>query len=318
MRKGALAEFTRQGLARYLVALLKAMAARDPAAAPLAPGLRYTENGQELAIGDGLWGTLDRQGKYIHLFTDTANGGAVGFATADEGEARSIVALRIKVAESAIREIEAIVVRPGLMGSVAAYADGPDRLDGAIEPDPAWYTLVPAEERMSRAELERIANCYFAAIEGNDGKGDYPFSDDCVRMEHGYRTAGEPDARDAGVERDPDTPYAPDFKAMGVKQQFETGFFRFVTRIRDRRFVVVDPELGVVCAFAFFDHSGTMRDYRLADGTKAKAGLSQPFSWQIAEAFKIENGLITRIEAVLNPCPYGMKPGWPLAVGDQA
>jgi hypothetical protein len=310
MKKGALAEFSRQGLARFMIALLKAMALRDPASAPLAPGLRYTENGQELAVGDGLWGTLDRQGKYLHLFTDTANGTAVAFVTADEGTARSIIALRIRVAESAIREIEAIVVRPLLMGSVTAYADGPDRLDEAGGPDPAWFEPIPAEQRMSRAQLEHVANLYFEAIENNDGQGDYPFADDCIRMEHGYRTSGEPDALDAGAEHDPQTPYAPDFKALGVKEQFETGFFRFVTSIRDRRFVAIDPELGVVCAMGFFDHNGTVRDYNLADGTPAKANLSQPFTWQIAEAFRIENGLITHIEAVLNPAPYGMKPGW--------
>ena len=214
------------------------------------------------------------------------------------------------MAESAIHEIEAIAVRPGLMGSVTAYANGPARLDEAGEPDPAWHEPIPAEERMSRIELERVANLYFEAIEANDGRGEYPFSSDCIRMEHGYRTTAETDAQEAGVARDPDTPYAPDFKAMGIKEQFETGFFRFVTSIRDRRFVAIDPELGVVCAMAFFDHSGTLRDYQLADGTPVSANLSQPFTWQIAEAFKIENGLITHIEAVLNPVPYGMKPGW--------
>lgn len=310
MRKGALAEFTRKGLARYAEALLKAMATRDPAMAPLAPDIRYTENGQQLAIGDGLWGTLDRLGRYRHFLADSTTGSAVSFLTIREGDKRAILALRIAVSDGAIHEIETIVVRPGLMGAITAYGDGPEKLDESGGPDAGWFVPVPPEERMSRIELERIANLYFEAIEDNDGKGDYPFADNCVRMEHGYHTAREPDALKAGVERDPDTPYAPDFKAMGVKEQFETGFFRFVTSIRDRRFIVIDPELGVVCAMAFFDHNGTVRDYRLADGTPAKAGLSQPFTWQIAEAFKIEKGLITRIEAVLNPCPYGMKPGW--------
>jgi hypothetical protein len=266
---------------------------------------RYTENGQELAIGDGLWGTSDALGSYRLDFVDPETDAAMCFTTVHEANARSILALRVAPAV-----IEAIVVRPGLMGSVTAYADGPEKLDASGGPDAAWTTPVPEAERMSRSELQRIANLYFSAIEGNDGKGEYPFADGCVRMEHGYQTSGEPDAKNAGVERDPDTPYAPDFKAKGVKEQFETGFFRFVTKIRDRRFIVIDPEHGVVAAMAFFDHSGTVRDYALADGTPVTANLSQPFTWQIAEAFKIENGLITRIEAVLNPCPYGMRPNW--------
>lgn len=289
---------------------LEALTGRDPARAGLAPGARYTENGQALALGDGLWATADAIGAYRHDFVDPAAASAVCFTTVKEGAARAILVARLKLAGDAVAEIETIVVRPGLLGTVSAYPDGPERLDASGGPDPAWLAPIPAEERLSRAELQRIANCYFSAIERNDGSGEYPFAEDCVRMEHGYHTAREPDALQAGLARDPDTPYAPDFKALGVKQQLATGFFRFVTAIRDRRFVAIDPELGVVCAMAFFDHAGTVRDYRLADGSPAKAGLSQPFTWQIAEAFKIERGLITRIEAVLNPCPYGMKPGW--------
>lgn len=283
--------------------VLAALVSRDTSAISSA---RYTENGQELAIGGGLWATCDATGPYRHDFTDSATGDAVSFVTITEGTARALAAIRVN---AALTEIEAIVVRPGLLGSVSAYPDGSDRLD-AMGIEQRWFEPIPPAERMTRAGLERIADAYFSAIERNDGKGFYPFSDDCVRYEHGYRTSGESDAKDAGHERDPDTPYQPDFKAMGVKQQFETGFFRFVTEIRDRRYITIDEELGVVCALAFFDHDGTVREYELAGGLPVSAGLTRPFTWQIAEAFRIENGLITRIEAILQPCPYGMKPGW--------
>ena len=36
---------------RYLDALVR----HDPTAVPLAAGVRYTENGQRLGVGDGLW-----------------------------------------------------------------------------------------------------------------------------------------------------------------------------------------------------------------------------------------------------------------------
>lgn len=298
---------TRNDLIAALDAVLTGLTSRE--AAHFA-GARYTENGQELAIGDGLWETCDAIGPYRHDFVDAENGSAVSFVTITEGAARGLASLRIEAAKGPITEIEAVVVRPGLMGSLSAYPDGPDKLDQAGI-DPRWFAKIPPAERMDRAELKRIADAYFSAIQRNDGRGFYPFSDDCIRLEHGYQTSGEPDARDAGMERDPDTPYQPDLKAMGVKEQFETGFFRFVTAIRDRRYITVDEELGVVCAMAFFDHSGTVREYQLADGTPVSAGLTRPFSWQIAEAFRIENGLITRIEAILQPCPYGMKPNWP-------
>ena len=54
---------------------------------------------------------------------------------------------------------------------------------------------------------------------------------------------------------------------MGCRQQFESGVFFYITRIRDRRFVLVDPERGLVFAFAFFDNgSGDARNGTLADG----------------------------------------------------
>jgi hypothetical protein len=39
--------------------------------------------------------------------------------------------------------------------------------------------------------------------------------------------------------------------------------------------------------------------------------LDQPFSFFIAELFKIVDGKINRIEALVAPVPYGMWTGWP-------
>jgi hypothetical protein len=138
---------------------------------------------------------------------------------------------------------------------------------------------------------------YFAGLERNDGRGDYPFADECIRVENGFRTTGVPPGPTADK-----TPYAEAFRALSAKEQFQTGYFRFVDRIRERRFPVIDPARGLVFAFAFFDHSGTVRDYELADGTPIRSAVERPFSWMIAEAFRIERGLITRIEGLMTEC----------------
>src|SRR5690348_16221506 len=39
-------------------------------------------------------------------------------------------------------------------------------------------------------------------------------------------------------------------------------------------------------------------------------GPTTPWTWELAEMFKIENGKIHRIEAVLDRSPYGMPSGW--------
>ena len=265
----------------------------------------YSENAQRLSVGEGLWATADKVGPYRHAFIDDEAGQAACFLTLTEGAARSIIALRVKVSGEKIAEIEALVARPPLFGGVNAFGDGPAALDAAGSPDPAWLEDVAPAERMTRAELERVADMYFAGLERNDGRGDYPFADECIRIENGFRTTGVPPAPTAGK-----TPYAETFRALPAKEQFQTGYFRFVDRIRERRFPVIDPARGLVFAFAFFDHSGTVRDYELADGTPIRSAVERPFSWMIAEAFRIERGLITRIEALMTECPYGMGSGW--------
>ena len=266
-------------------------------------GARYTENGVELSIGDGLWATADRIGPYRHDFFDRASGQAAAFVTISEGATRSIMALRVKEAGGAVREIEVLVARPPLFGGASGFGDGATQLDEGGGPDAGWFG--DAGPRFPREDLRRIADAYFAGLERNDGRGEYPFADDCVRNENRFRTTQLPPLPTAGT-----TPNFEAFRALSARQQFETGYFAFVDRIRERRFPLIDAERGLVFAFAFFDHSGIVRDYRLADGTPVHSQVERPFSWMIAEAFRIERGLIVRIEALMTECPYGMGSGW--------
>ena len=278
--------------------VLAALVSRDPS--ELA-GARYTENGIELPLGNGLWATADAVGPYRHAFEDPASGQSAAFTTVTEGATRSIMALRVKAEGGRPTEIETMIARPPLFGGASGFGDGPAQLDAA-EIDSRWFK--PAEPRQSREDLRRAADAYFAGLERNDGLGHYPFADDCIRIENGFRTTNVPPSSGAGR-----TPYLDAFRALSAKEQFETGFFRFVTRIRERRFPVIEEARGLVFAFAFFDHDGTVRDYALADGTRRR-GIDRPFSWMIAEAFRIERGLITRIEALMTEVPYGHRSGW--------
>ena len=99
--------------------------------------------------------------------------------------------------------------------------------------------------------------------------------------------------------------------AWSCKQQFESGLLHFVTRIRDRRYVAVDPERGMVFSFIFFDHSaGNTRTFQTPDGRTVTAGPNQPWTWELAELFKVEKGKLHQIEAVMDRSPYGMNSGW--------
>jgi hypothetical protein len=104
----------------------------------------------------------------------------------------------------------------------------------------------------------------------------------------------------------------PNIVGMSCEAQQKSGFFPFVTSIRDRRFPIVDRERGVVVAFGFFDHSGTVSEILLTNGTKINAPLRSPTTFMFAEAFQIEKertgaGRIDQVEAVMASAPYKMR-----------
>lgn len=290
---------------------LSALVTHDRSKLPLAANVRATENGQVVKIGDGVWETATAKGKYRHDFVDPDRSEIATIATIFEGKVHSILAARLQVSNGRIDQIEAVVSRPSIMAPGDPMGQGADRLDALAKPSAVWFQQVPPAQRMSRDDLIRTANMYFSGLQGNDGHGVYPFSDDCQRIENGFRTTNQEQHIQLPGNKDGKQPYAYEFMKLGCKAQFEQGYYRFVTRIRDRRFVVVDPEYGTVFSFVFFDHNGTIPQVTLTNGRVVPTGLSVPFTWELAEAFKVEGGLIHRVEAIMTQAPYAMPPNWP-------
>ncbi len=293
-------------LERVVDQYLDAMTAHDPKLAPLAKDIKFTENGQKLVLPDGLWNSMVGKGTY-RLFVDDPRAGSVAFIGTIKEEGRKpdepiggVIALRLKLENRQIAEAETFVVRNPMTA---------ERLDKIGTPNHVFLEAVPEAQRMSRADLIKTANMYFSGMQQNDGKGNYPFTDDCNRLENGMQTTNVP-VKEGQTRPDPAnaTNYS---SAWGCKEQFQSGLLHFVTRIRDRRYVAVDQERGLVFSFAFFDHSaGKTRHFETPGGRAVAAGPTQPWTWEIAEMFKVENGKLRQIEAVLDRSPYGMTSGW--------
>ena len=100
---------------------------------------------------------------------------------------------------------------------------------------------------------------------------------------------------------------------MSCGAQFATGFTKVITSVQERRFPVVDEERGLVLSIIRFDHTGKNKTITWADGTEHPVNppFDQPYSFFIAEVFKIVDGKINRIEASVTPVSYGMWTGWP-------
>jgi hypothetical protein len=284
-------------LEAYVDKYLDAVLAHDPSKAPIAKNARFTENAQKLDLGDGLWNTMDGKGSYRLFVTDVPAQQVTFLGSISEGKAPAMIALRLKIANKQITEIESFIQRS------PSSATGFERIGYK------WTEPVPPADRMTREELLKTANMYFSGMQKNDGKGDYPFADDCNRIENGSNSTNAP-TPPGQTRPDPKTAtgYSGQWSCM---EQFKSGLLHFVTRIRDRRYVAIDPERGLVFVFTFFDHSGgDTRNFETPDGRKVTAGPAQLWTWQIAELFQIQKGKIHQIEAIMERAPYGMPSGW--------
>jgi hypothetical protein len=92
---------------QFLVALLR----KDPRLVTGADTLTYTENGQRLAVGDGLWGTATAIGGYRILAADPDTRTAVFVGLITETNVQGLLFARLKLHGERVGEIETFVVR---------------------------------------------------------------------------------------------------------------------------------------------------------------------------------------------------------------
>ena len=282
-------------LENYLNRYLDAMMADDPNLELFAGNCKFTENGVRLPLGgEGLWYSMSGKGTYKFYIPDietqqiafigTVREGG-GFpqaktpgATPSEGTLAA-VAIRLKIDDNGkISEAEQLVMRPEI--SLFEEENEEDETPPRFPPTGEAVENMGAPHEIFTEvipEDERMSREELVKV------ADYYFEGLQRNDTKGYYPFTDDCVRfENGV-----------LSTTECKKQFESGaLVNIVSRIRDRRFVAVDRERGIAFAFGFFDH------------------VQINWTWQIAELFKIENGLIRRIEAVFLRCPYGMNSGW--------
>lgn len=271
---------------------IDAMVSHDPSSIPLAEGVKFTENGVQLSVGDALWLTASANTDF-HIYAADPETGQIGYSgIIKENVTPVLISFRLKIMNGKISEIEQIVGRDRNFSGV----------DNLKEPDPIYARILEPSERVDRDRMISIADSYFAALERANGLRPVPFSDTCNRMENGIQTTNNPDlgAKMGG---------GYNIIAMSCTEQFKTGYFRFVTEIR-RRHVLVDERRGMVFSFAALDHAGNIKQVTTTDGKTHDIGQLSPTTLFGGGLFKIINGKIHRIYTVFFSAPYGMKHGW--------
>jgi hypothetical protein len=164
----------------YLAALL----AHDPQKVRWTTHPIHTENNVVLRPGDGLWGTITALDDYEMRFADPVTGGVAIFGVVEETTTKSPYALRLKVVEGSVAEVESVIVRKDDAGIPFVTSE--------IEPLPVWYETLPPEQRTSRQDMINAANGYFETLQLNNGTLHVEFTDDCNRREDGFISTNVP------------------------------------------------------------------------------------------------------------------------------
>src|SRR5688500_8786478 len=196
-----------------------------------------------------------------------------------------IIALRLKVVNGRITEIEHVLAR-NLRE---------DALRNLMTARPELTAEVPLADRLPRERMVAIADSYFEAIEQADGKL-APFADDCVRRENGGQTTMNPTPVPWPVSLG--SKAADDAMAyigtLSCSDQLDPHVMDFITRLWPDRHVTVAVEKGLVFPCPRLQHRGgtvPVRIYNVAgDDIRPLGGGAS--NLQAGEIFKIERGQI--------------------------
>jgi hypothetical protein len=163
---------TRETLKAKVDDYFAALQAHDPSRLSFASTVKFTENGKETTIGEGLWKTAGAV-KFERSAFDTESCNSVTESTITEGSTDIIFGLRLKLVKNTISEVETIVVRSG------DYISSPAGLADTASDD--WETILADDERPTREELAEVVDTYFILFPF----GACDFADDCTRCENG-------------------------------------------------------------------------------------------------------------------------------------
>ena len=254
------AECDRTCLTDLNTSYLMALIAHDATKLATAASVRFTENGKELPLNQGLWAVAKSLRPFRQDFAEVPAGQTAGFAALDDDDGAVLLAFRLKVVDRQVTEIETLVVRQG-----QATFFAPNSLTMR---DPLYDMEVPMAARLPRERMIEVVDSYFKGIESGDGSA-IPVDASAARNENGTVTAS----------------------GTGIRN---LAMFAYIEEVK-RRYVLVDEERGIVLPLVLFE---------------IPMGLGGSRTLHLAELFKVSDGKIMDILAIMVNQPLGTPSGW--------
>jgi hypothetical protein len=272
---------------RYLDALV----AHDPKAAPFADKVKFTENAEVLALGQGLWASATGASKTYRIYVPDPVSRQVGFiGLVQTGDKSNQLGLRLKVEDGKITEAEHYVARNV----------GENSLPNLQTPRSGLTATLPAAKRIPRELMLIIAASYYDAITNSNADLTL-FAPDCERHENGMITAG---GQGPGFNGQPRLSCIDNMNSHGLS---------YITGIDLRRVWIADPVTGLVFALSQFRHEFKTKDIEVVDrdGKVTTRHMEyDPFDFPAVHITKIEDYKIHEQEALGFRMPYMSSNGW--------
>jgi hypothetical protein len=272
---------------------LAAMVAHDAGKAPLASNFIFTENTVRLPPTEGLWFTAAGIGDFKFHIADLKTGQVVWTGIVKEHARPVLLSVRLKVVNRQITEAESIVARD---------VTEEKNLANLKAIPPGFNDFLAPAERVSREEMVRVTDIYFAALDTMDSSK-VPWEDPSFRIENGIVTCGTIPGM---VRSTTGGPPSGSCISPGGKVPYA---LKTVHNVKPRRTPVIDEEKGITWGLYTFNHRGVDK-IAVPDGTVIESHFKSPNSMPWADMFKTKNGKLKGIFAFGITVPYGTSDGW--------
>lgn len=219
---------SREVLRERADAYLAAMASGDTSALRKHASLRYTENGQTVQLGLGVW-TSRPKAQFMRHVLDEASCGSVLFGVLQSITGRTIIGVRLRYVDEQLLEAEAQVVPQNFQffNPAGIIPDGAD----------PWVEPVPPAMRTPRAALNQLVSNYFESVTASSLLP--PFDPGCRRRQDGVLMA----------------------------QQGSCGVPPGERAFTEKRYPVVDETNGIATAIVIYERYVGMYLFKVSGGT---------------------------------------------------
>jgi hypothetical protein len=176
---GAAGACTREGLTAAVNSYFSALSMKNHASLMVAPTVKFTQDGMQMQLGEGLWKTAGEV-RFKRSAYDVEQCESVTESVVANGGDDFIVGVRLKLASGLISEIETVLVGPD------GWFPNPSAVISSASDN--WEMLLPEAERSTRDFIKNdIVDGYFVDLFGGTlPVAQYPFASTCKRAENGF------------------------------------------------------------------------------------------------------------------------------------